>query len=488
MKLLDIFKRKKKSIPAQRNYAAANVGRLFADFVGSERSADSEMYAAITRIRNRARDLERNNEYTRRFLTLMETNVVGERGFTVQLKATNVDGTMDRGGNDILEREWKNWSRRCTTDGQFSFLDVQRMCVRQWARDGEVFIRKVKNSSFRDGFALSFIEPERIDIEKSEFLKNGNQIRMGVEIDAFKRPVAYWVLTYHPGDYDFTNTIRAKKHERIPADQIVHLFKPTRAGQTRGESPMAPAINALKMLDGYRESEIVAARTAASKMGFFTSPAGDGFNPDDIQNDMLIMDAEPGTFHQLPNGVDFKTFDPDHPTSAFADFHKAVLRGIASGLGVSYSSLSGDLEGTSYSSIRQGALEERDFYRLLQSWMIEHLIEPIFREWLSFHMEFGKTSNIGIDKFDKFMNAAHFRGRGFSWVDPKKEIEAAVIGLQNGLLSMQDVANNYGRDVEETFAQISRDKETAAQFGLSTAFEPFGAQKAQVPPEVEGEE
>jgi capsid protein len=51
---------------------------------------------------------------------------------------------------------------------------------------------------------------------------------------------------------------------------------------------------------------------------------------------------------------------------------------------------------------------------------------------------------------------------------------------------MQDVAGVYGRDVEETFAQIARDKQTASDFGLSLAFEPFGAQKLPVQPDVTG--
>jgi capsid protein len=50
---------------------------------------------------------------------------------------------------------------------------------------------------------------------------------------------------------------------------------------------------------------------------------------------------------------------------------------------------------------------------------------------------------------------------------------------------MQDVAANYGRDVEETFSQIARDKELAQQLGLSMAFEPFGT-KMPAPAEVDG--
>ena len=293
--------------------------------------------------------------------------------------------------------------------------------------------------------------------------------------------MAYYVATDHPGDYDYITLSSGKKKVRIPADQMMHIYRPERADQTRGVPWSASAIASLKMLHGYREAELVAARVGAAKMGFFTSPAGDGFTADGYEDTFTpIYDAEAGTFHQLPAGVDFKAFDPTHPTSAFADFEKAILRGVAGGLGVSYTALANDLEGTSYSSVRQGALEERDFYRTLHRFMIEHFFDPLFRVWLEHVMDFQLIPIFGAGKYEKFTREITWRGRGFQWVDPLKEINAAVVGLHNGILSHTDIAANYGRDAEETFAQIQRDKEMAAQFGLTMAYEPFG-EKQPVP-------
>jgi capsid protein len=92
--------------------------------------------------------------------------------------------------------------------------------------------------------------------------------------------------------------------------------------------------------------------------------------------------------------------------------------------------------------------------------------------------------NIPASRFDKFAEATVFRARGFQWVDPLKEMNAAVVGLQNGLLSMQDIANQQGRDVEEIFDQIQAEKEMAERYGLSMAFQPFG-NKAPIPAEVD---
>lgn len=493
MGILDIFKKpaaKPRGIQ-RRNYAAASRGRLFADFTGSNRSADSEIRWALNELRNRSRDLERNNEYFRRYLQLLRTNVVGNNGFRLQVKAVNTDNSPDVTGSQIIENAWAEFSRLGgpTVDGKMSLIDLENHVISAMARDGEVFLRVVRNNTFRHRVALQVIEPDRIDEEMNERYLNGNDVRMGVELDEFRRPVAYHVLMNHPGDYDYTTLAKGTKRARIPASEIMHIYRQERAGQTRGVPWSSAAITALKMLHGYREAELVAARTAASKMGFFTSPAGDDFMADGYEGEngtgAPIYDAEAGTFHQLPAGVDFVPFDPSHPTSAFADFEKSVLRGIAGGLGVSYTSLANDLEGTSYSSIRQGALEERDFYKTLHTFMIDHFLDPLYRVWLESVVDNALTPITGFGKYEKFSANFSFRPRGFQWVDPLKEINAAVVGLNNGILSHSDIAANYGRDADETFAQIQRDKQSAAQYGLEMAYEPFG-EKQPVPAQIDG--
>jgi len=488
MALLDFLRpRKKKPTLMKREYSAANVSRLFNDFKDSNRSADSELQPVMRRLRNRSRDLARNNEYVKRYLYLLKTNVIGDRGFTLQVKAQNATGMLDEIGNQAVEGSFKAWGKvgRCTVDGKLSWIDAQKMAIEGLARDGEVFIVKHRNTSFRDSFAIEFIEPDRVDETLSRQTSNGNEIRMGVEFDKFRRPVAYHMLSYHPGDYDYATSSVSPKHIRVPADRVIHLFMPIRAGQTRGEPWTAGALSALKQLAGFREAAVVNARVGASKMGFFTSPAGDGFAADAMDQNVPIMDAEPGSFHQLPTGVSFTSFDPQFPSNEFDAFHKSVLKGIASGLGVSYTSLSNDLEATSYSSIRQGALEERDFYRQIQQFMMEHFVRPIYESWLESAMELN-SFDIPMRQFDRFADSSEFRGKAWSWVDPQKEMNAAILGLKNGILSLQDVASQYGKDVEELLGQIQRDKALMQQFDVEYALEPYGATQVGIEPTISG--
>lgn len=484
MGVLDFWKKAPVKPARRRGYAATNPGRLFADFDGSNRSADAELKDALGKIRNRSRSLARDNEYARRYFNLLKTNVIGERGLGLQVKALDTNGQLDLMGNQMVEDAFKRWCKlgNPTVDGKMSWVDAQKMAIETLARDGEVFVVKHRGD-FRDTFALEFLEADQIDETLNQKGFSGNEIRMGVEVDRFRRPVAYHVLGYHPGDIEQATISHTKKHTRVPADQIIHVFIQLRAGQTRGEPWLAPALLAIKQLGALREASVINARIGASKMGFFTSPAGDGFTGDDLDGQAPIMEAEPGTFHQLPNGVEFTSFDPQYPNNEFGEFHKVVLKGIASGIGVSYTSLSNDLEATSYSSIRQGALEERDSYKNMQTFMVEHFARPIYEAWLTAALEFGALP-LPIRRFDKFADASEFRGKAWSWVDPLKEMNAAILGMKSGVLSIQDVAGQYGKDVEELFAQIQKDKALAEQFGLKYALEPFAAQFVAINPDV----
>jgi len=277
----------------------------------------------------------------------------------------------------------------------------------------------------------------------------------------------------HPHHDQAYGSKTKRKHIQVPASEIIHCFIQERAGQTRGVPMMANALSRLKMLDGFEEAVLVNARVAASKMGFFVSPEGDGFVGDDYDNAAPIMDASPGTFTQLPQGMDFKSFDPSQPQDNFADFEKAILRGIASGLGVSYVSLANNLEGVSYSSIRQGTIEDRDHFKMMQQFMIDAFIDPVYRAWLEMVITVGRV-NLPMTKYDLFADNVIYRPRGFAWVDPQKEIQASVIALQNGIVTLQDVHAQYGKDTEDVFEQINREAELADRYGVDTAFQPFG--------------
>lgn len=460
------FSRKKNDEPPQkvvhRYYHGANLGPLYDDFKASLLSADSELNVALSTLRARARDLERNNGHARRFIQLMQDNVVGHKGFNLQVAARNTTGKLDTRGNTEIMDAWKRYCRSVTADGKMTMTETMRMVQRVRARDGEAFLQEVTGRRFQDGVAWHFVEADMIDETLNQKHEpTGNEIRMGVEIDTWGREVAYHVLTTHPGDYSWISPVTRKKYVRVPAEKMIHFYEKRRPGQTRGEPPMAPVMNDIKMLGGYREAEITHRRAAASKMGFFereqnAGPSA-GIADSEGSDGALEMEITPGKLSVLPEGYSFNSFDANSTHTDFAAFEKQIIRSIAAGLGPSYFDLAMDLDDVSYSSIRQGALADRDFYRGHQQFQIDNVQWRMFARWLQLNMGgVNDMINLPTKRLEKFISASKFIPRGWDWVDPQKEVKAATLAEEAGYTSKTAIVAEKGGD----FRQVVEEKES----------------------------
>ena len=422
-------------------------------------------------VRARSRDLCNNNTYARKFLSMVGANVVGAHGFSLQARIYDRPGVQDKGACDAVEAAWKRWCARgvCDAAGQQSFRDFCATLMRAVARDGEFLVRVLrgKDAGNAYGYALQVLDIDRLDTSFNRAEDGQPEVRMGVEINAYGRPLAYYLKTHHPGDmWMASQSSRSDRRVRVPASEIIHRFTVDRPEQLRGVPWMHAAMGQLHDLGAYTEASIIAARVGASKMGFFTSPEGnlDPLADGQDGNGVPYTDADPGTFGTLPAGYDFKAFDPDYPHAMFGDFIKAALRGASSGMDVAYHSLGNDLEGVNFSSIRAGTLEERDLWMQKQSWFIDAFLEPVYTEWLRSALAFGQArldngTPLPTEKADKFM-AHEWQGRRWPWVDPLKDIEAARLEVRSGLASPQMIAARSGVDIEDVLDGIAQFEES----------------------------
>lgn len=470
MGIFDRFKKPKRKprITGRRGFAGAKTDQFLQGWTTTNRSADAELFVALRTLRARSRDLAINDDYVGRFLRLVKSNVVGARGIGLQNRAREDNGVLDTRANELIESAWREWGQVgiCTLDGRLSWIDACSLFMETTARDGEVLVRLVRDPDInRFGFALQFIDVDHLDETYNQTARDpgGRRIRLSVEYDANGKALAYYLLKNHPNatalDY------QAQKRIRYPADEIIHGFLTNRAEQGRGYPWTAQSLRRLKMLSGYEYSELIASRVSSSKMGFYIEPDGDAYMGDYEEDFSPVTEAEPGTFERLPYGTEFKSWDPEHPVAAYEAFVLAILRGIASGLGVSYVSLTNDLRSVSYSSIRQGALDERDFWRSLQTWLIEHFVGPVFKAWLQMTLTTGAV-NLPMGKFRKFHNPV-WRPRGWQWVDPLKEVRANIEAVKNNLRSLQGVVGEAGVDVEDILEDNKIAQELAAKYGTT---------------------
>lgn len=463
----------KNNTSRSRSYSAAGNFARYGDIGASRGSADYELANALSEVRAKARFLDRNSGSFRRFKQLMKVNVVGENGFQLQSRVMKLDGTSDIQLNRRVEAEWRMWSKAPTVDGSMTMIDLCNQAVATWCRDGEVIWEIVYSDKYRDGLAVNPIEADFLDETlNTRNPSTDNDIRMGVEVDRYGRPVAYHFLTSHPGDLVWHSAERNRRYRRVPADRVIHMFSKDRPGQTRGEPPAAAAINSAKMLDGYREAETTGRRLRAALMGFFTRtlPKIEGVSElaerEDEDDGVFEMDMEPGRLKQLPDGMEFQEFAPNGGSSDYAQFEGQIKKDLAMTFGISVFSHGMETQGVSYSTGRTVVIEDRDYYKTQQRFFIDHGIWKLFELWLPRRIV-QDASNIPPTRIDAITESAMFRARGWDWVDPAKDVKANTEALRTGQTSLARVAAQRGIDRDDLLDEILEDQMVAASKGLT---------------------
>lgn len=484
MGFFDFFRRRE-----ARNFEAAKPSRIAAGFTvnGGRRSVNEEIRWDLRGLVAHSRKQAQNNDYLKAYFSLVRRNVIGPHGIRMQNDARNADGTLDKIANDIVEGAWAKWGKRgtCTLDGELSWTGLEKLAALTVARDGTLLLRQYSGRSYGAfGYQLQPLEIDFLDIEMNADLANGNVVRMGVELDGNNRRVAYHLFTRHPGEYQ---PGRARDKIRIPAKQIICLFRPERPGQLVGVPWAYTALRRLNMLRGYEEAAITAARVGAAKMGFYTRAAG-AESVTDIEEAQeqtdtghLIRDMEPGIIETLPEGYDYKEHNPAYPTGEIKPFMQVVLQGAAAGLDVSYPTLANDLANVNFSSLRAGKGEEREEWRDVQQWIIESLHEEVFARFMPMAFLMGQMGMLPASKLDKFMQP-RWRPRGWAYVSPGEEANANQREMSAMIRSPQQIVAERGEDLETVFADIAAAKALAAQYGLEFNPMPPGHETGSAPP------
>lgn len=461
--------RESENAARQRGFQMARHSRLTTSWTNRTAYGDAnqQIYADHLALMARAREQSINNGYAKRFYRLLKQNVVGSLGIQLMSKAVTPDGKPDRATRKLIELEWWKWCKRgnCDVTRTYSFWQFQRLWLETLARDGEVMVRIIRNYPNRWGFALQLLEVDRLDITLNQELDNGNRIRMGVERDAWEAPVAYWLLKAHPGD--IYQGRAEDKYERILASECRHSFDPWRPHQARGFTWTHASALDLHHLGEYRNSELVAAEQGAKITGVYEQNAEFTEAPESDEDDDGEIDevVEAGSNKLLPYGVTWKPYNNTHPSSNFAPFTKAGLRGVAAGFGPSYNKLAHDLEGVSFSSLRSGELDDRDFYKDTQQLVIHELLELVGETWLEMSLLKGAI-RLPARNFHLYSEIA-WAPRGWDWVDPTKDSKAASESIGNRTKTRSDYIRATGRDPDEVFAEMAEEEARLRELGLS---------------------
>jgi lambda family phage portal protein len=477
----------------QRSYAAARSTRLTTGFGGSSTSANSELHSSLRALRDRSRQLVRDSAYAKRAKKIVVDNVIGT-GVGMQAGVKSTRGELRKTVNDAISAAFWQWCNAdsCHTGGQLHFCDLERQVMGQVFETGEIIIRLHTEAFGRSDIplALEIIEPERLadDLAEPGPLASGAKCIQGVEVDRHYRPVAYWLKTIHPGEHLFAMH-DVSRVERVPAEQIIHLRIIDRWPQVRGEPWLHAVITKLADINGYTEAEIVAARAASMYVGLIESPDDTSSFGEEQEDGSYRIPLEPGMFEKLRPGEHMNFVSPNRPNAALDPFLRYMLREMAAGTGVSYESLSRDYSQSNYSSSRLALLEDRDAWRAIQQWYIRNFRDRLHKIWLQQAVLSRAVEGLPVIEYapdpSKF-EAVAFKPRGWSWVDPTKEVEAYKEAVKAGFTTVSDViaqTDPQGRDAEEVMELRRRelDEMEALDLAFDTSPENY-EQKEPVAP------
>jgi len=425
-------------------------------------AAHKERQRDLIRLRAHARDLAKNNAYMRRYVGMVSTHIVGAEGIKLESAVLGNLKKPKEALNDQIEDAWEAWGKSVTVDGRLSWCEFQHLVAETVATDGEVLIRMVPGYKNACRFALEIIDADRLDWTYNVAAdQNGVRVIMGVEVDQWGVPQAYWLWTTHPYDYE-----GHPRRMRVPAAQILHIYTEERCRATRGIPWAVPCMVQLNMLGRLWTSELAAANAEADRLGIIKTQAGldnldDAGDPSDaatqIQTDLA-------SFIGLDPGLDVVFPNLQHPNSAFPEFTKALLKGIAASLGVAYHSLAADVSDANYSSARVALLDERDTWRRLQAWFIRNVCAPIYANWLEMALASGALQVVVADPSK--ICCPQWWPRTWEWIDPKNDIQASILAIRSGLSTYQKELGNQGLDWRETFRQRKEEEGYQVELGL----------------------
>jgi len=459
--------------PLTRMFEAGKVERDAFTWGQGSVSINQDIYQYLRPMRQRSRYLWANNEYFKRFIDFSRRQIVGPKGHVLQWKAKNLRGNLMKPFNVDVEAKFSQWARRgmCDVTARMTWVDCQKLYQDTLFRDGECLIVFEENFDNAQGFALRFIEVDRIDIELNLHRApgTGNQIIMGVEVNADGRHVAYHLKDPSAQIHEFAN-IAARRHVRVPAERCLFDFIQVRPEQVRGFPIAHAAIVALHDTGAYRQAAIIAARVGAAKLAFWKTDSKDGGAFDELdESGQRVLSPEPGTFNQIGLDDDIVEWNPNYPHEQFGEFNKAMLRGIFSTLGMSYHSGSGDLEGVTFSSARIGGLDERDYAIEFQERMQCHMVEPVVWRWFRYCLFLGRFRNgrtlARPSEFDR-LYAPRLQGRRWEHVQPREQQMANALGLGMRTKSVSGIIRAQGEDPEELLQEISDDAKLFEKLGI----------------------
>lgn len=451
--------------------AASRSPEAMRHFAGADNlSADAALSSSVRNIViSRARYECSNNGYADGIIQTLAEDAIGT-GPHLQLFHFPffIDTPLQNDDRNALSRRemrFRQWTDQIDLTQKLKLARIAK------ARDGEVFLRFVKNPKIRSAakFDLQLYEAEqvgsRILSEYAEYYPDGSLKEFdGIQFDQYGNPAAYRFWRIHPGSAGLGFV--SDDSYLVPADQVIQYAHIMRPGQHRGFSEIASTLNIFNDLRRFTNAVLSAAETAAQISFVLHTDTPADSEEGEGGNELKFMDVVELVRNAglaLPEGWDADQMKAEQPTDKYVEFVDAKISEAARPLSMPFAIAKGDCSKSNYAS---GRLDHQAYHKKIfgERARIE---QKILNRILA---EFEKVDQIAYPADYKAENVSHkWMWDGFGHVDPVKEANAQSIRLANRTTTLAEECAREGKDYEVVLRQIAKEVALAHDLGLTVS-------------------
>jgi len=461
------------------HYAASREARELKTWNPWLASPDADLWGELDTLVARQRDIVRNHGLASGAIQTLVDNVIGT-GFMLAPKPNcYVLGWTREAGREWargVAAQFRTWAgtRECDVAGEMNFASLTALVFRTGLMHGEAlalpyyFARPGESWRTR----LQLVDPDRLGTPGDKTVDPN--VRMGIEVDAYGAPVAYYIAKRHPVDVGY-RVLGPNDYERIPARtefgrrRVLHIHDRERTGQTRGKPIMSSVLPRFRMLSDYQRNEMKSAIVNSMIAAFvespigaeqllevFGGPAGDrvsGFTKYTGERAAWESKLDGGAVIPLFPGDKVTSFTPSRPNDIFGSFIETIAREIGVATGLPYELIMKDFSKTSYASVRAALMEAWRFFASRRKWITDNWLQPVYELWLEEAVNRGVVAAPGFYAQRAAYCESRWIGSAKGYVDPVREAQAAEDRMRIGVSTLEREAAEQGSDWEEILEQ-----------------------------------
>jgi lambda family phage portal protein len=366
--------------------------------------------------------------------------------------------------NKKMQALWDTFAENPNLDGYGTLENTQDM----WNGglfDGEIFTRMLIRQRKGQTIPLALQNISREYLDPTYTGEVGSNTRNGITFDDDGTPIIYNFSKRLKQNISDVNKIK------VPADEVLHIFIRKEVNQWRGVPALASILLPLYELDDLTDATITKQKNAQA-IGWIiknTSPTsalavGSALNvtdPNDIDESTgkkrLVTQTSGGGTQYLNKNEDIAFSKVDDIGTQLVDLIKFELHKIAAAAGMSYTTLTGDLSGISFSALQQVAIDMKITAEFIYKLYTINLgLRPLcyrFRELAAIYSSKNLANTVPSFQYP----------RRYS-VNELKDAQADVLELQNKLTTYSNALEERDLTIEDIEEDLSRQKAAGVSF------------------------